>query len=231
MDIPKLNSSQRAILDLFKYRGTQTIARLADVLGLNVETIREHVRRLAQEGLVRREGTRSEGRGRPEIEYGLTADAERLFPRREPEVLRLLAEYLRREDHQDVLEGFFDEWIDERKSAAAERVAGLFGRDRLDEVADILSELGFMAVVDDEADGPPRLRLCHCPLRSLVDATKMPCRVEIGLVQELLGADLVRETYIPAGDASCSYATPMTEAAAPDHHRERPVSPGRGFDG
>lgn len=207
MDIPKLNSSQRAILDLFKYRGTQTVPRLAEVLGLNVETVREHVRRLAQEQLVRREGTRSEGRGRPEIVYGLTADAERLFPRREPEILGRLAAYLRREEHQDVLEGFFDEWIHERKAAAMDRVTGLSGRDRLDEVADILSELGFMAVVDDEAEGPPRLRLCHCPLRSLVDATKMPCRVEIGLVQELLGAELTRETYIPAGDASCSYTT------------------------
>lgn len=207
MDIPKLNSSQRAIVDLIKYRGRHTIPGLSEVLDLNVETVREHVRKLAQQELVRREGTRSEGRGRPEIVYGLTEHAERLFPRREPEILRLLAEYLQREEHQDVLEGFFDEWIDERKAAASERVAGLSGRDRLDVVADILSELGFMAVVDDAADGPPRLRLCHCPLRSLVEATKTPCRVEIGLVQELLGADLIRETYIPAGDASCSYTT------------------------
>lgn len=212
MDIPKLNSSQRAILDLIKYRGTQTIPRLSAVLGLNVETVREHVRRLARAELVRREGKRSEGRGRPEILYGLTAEAERLFPRREPEILRRLAEYLRREEHQDVLEGFFDEWIRERRAAAVERVADLSGRDRLDEVANILSELGFMAVVDEEADGAPRLRLCHCPLRSLVEATKVPCRVEIGLVQELMGADLTRETYIPAGDASCSYTT---EVAVP----------------
>ena len=176
------------------------------------ETIREHVRGLAQEDLVRREGTRSEGRGRPEILYGLTVEAEHLFPRREPEILRRLADYLHRQGHQDVLEGFFDEWIDERKAAAVERIAGLTGRDRLDEVADILSELGFMAVVDDETHGSPRLRLCHCPLRSLVDATKMPCRVEIGLVRELLGADLTRKSYIPAGDASCSYA--MEDAAS-----------------
>ena len=210
MEIPKLNSSQRAIVDLVKYRGRHTIPGLSEVLDLNVETVREHVRKLVQEELVRREGTRSEGRGRPEIVYGLTAHAERLFPRREPEILRLLAEYLQREEHRDVLEGFFDEWIDERKAAATERVAGLSGRDRLDEVADILSELGFMAVVDDEADGPPRLRLCHCPLRSLVEATKKPCRVEIGLVQELLDAELKRETYIPAGDPSCSYTTETT---------------------
>jgi predicted ArsR family transcriptional regulator len=83
-------------------------------------------------------------------------------------------------------------------------VSHLSGEERLDAVAELLSDYGFMAVVDRETDSP-RLRLCHCPLLSLVEETRIPCRAEIGFVRELLGEELTRETYIPAGDASCSY--------------------------
>jgi len=207
MDIPRLSGSQRAILDLAKAWGEATIPRLAEALALNVETVRGHLKGLVEAGLAERVGSRSEGPGRPEIVYRLTAAAERLFPRLEPELLQGLAEYLRRTRHQGLLNDFFEEWMAERREAATSRVAGLAGRARLEEVAAILSELGFMAVVDDEpgAGEEPRLRLCHCPLRSLVDATRIPCRAEVGLVGELLGRELQRETYIPAGDAACSY--------------------------
>lgn len=205
METPELNTSQRAILDLLKHRGNLTVPRLAEALALNVETVRGHVNGLVREDLVRREDSIRDGPGRPEIVFGLTADAERLFPRREAEILRRLAEFLRRNDHQSVLDEFFDEWIAERRLEALARVDGLEGRERLDEVASLLSELGFMADVEDAPAGGPSLRLCHCPLRGLVEATRMPCRVEIGFVRELLGEDLVRESYIPAGDASCSY--------------------------
>jgi hypothetical protein len=40
-----------------------------------------------------------------------------------------------------------------------------------------------------------------------VDVTRIPCGAEIGLLAELLDDRLARVSYIPAGDASCSYET------------------------
>lgn len=74
------------------------------------------------------------------------------------------------------------------------------------EVARILTEEGFMAEVDTDPEGRELLRLCHCPMRSLVDVTKAPCRSELRSVREMLGRHLVRVSYIPAGDTSCCYA-------------------------
>jgi predicted ArsR family transcriptional regulator len=51
----------------------------------------------------------------------------------------------------------------------------------------------------------PVLRLCHCPIRDVVDVTRLPCRFEEELVAELLGSAITREEYIPDGQASCSY--------------------------
>jgi predicted ArsR family transcriptional regulator len=208
--------SQRAILETLKRSGEGTIPKIANALGLNVETVRDHLKTLAGMGLVERAGSLRKGPGRPEIVYALTTDADRLFPRREGEVLRALATHLRESGQESVLREFFDGFIGERRAESMARVAHLEGRERLDEAARILTELGFMALVEESPDGP-KLRLCHCPLRELVEVTKIPCRAEIGFVTELLGERLTRVSYIPAGDASCSYrgGTPCSSTFQP----------------
>jgi predicted ArsR family transcriptional regulator len=138
-----------------------------------------------------------------------------LFPRREAEVLRELALHLVRTGQEQILRDFFDAYVDARREAAMARVGPLEGRARLDEAARILTELGFMARVEEAPEGP-KLRLCHCPLRELVEVSTIPCRAEIGFVRELLGEGSSRVSYIPDGDASCSYRAKSLEGRVPD---------------
>lgn len=210
MIVTGYGESQNQILDHLKRRGPSTTSGIAETLDLNVETVREHLKSLGSDGLVRRAGKRGRGPGRPEIVFALTEAGERLFPNREGEVLRLLASFLEDEGQEALVERFFSEYAAGRREAALARVADLQGRDRLDEVARILTEDGFMAEVE-EGDRGPVLRLAHCPLRNVVEATRAPCRVEVGLVKALLGEDLARVSYIPHGDASCSYAVSAGE--------------------
>lgn len=202
--MPRRSESQRSILDALKREGAATVPELARSLGLNIETVREHLRTLTQQGLVRRAGSRRRGRGRPEVVHALTPAAEGLFPRREAETLRELGAYLVSIGEERVLRDFFKQAVASRRKEALERVRGLEGRERLEEVARIFSELGYMAEVHTR-DGVPELRLCHCPIRALVDATNVPCGAEIRLMTELWGERLTRATYIPAGHATCSY--------------------------
>ena len=205
MRTPGLGKSQQAILDALKRRGAATTPELAAALGRNVETVRDHLKVLVGHGLVVRAGRGGKAsRGRPEVAYRLAASAEALFPRREGETLRDFVTYLGATGNEALLGDYFDDLLGSRRQAVLARVEHLDGRARLDEVARILTELGFMATVD-ETDAGARLRLCHCPLRDLVAASRIPCRAEIGFVSELLGEPLTRERYIPAGDASCSY--------------------------
>jgi predicted ArsR family transcriptional regulator len=205
VNAPGLGESRRSILAALKRSGGATVPVLADVVGLNIETVRAHLKALVSQGLVARRGTRTSGPGRPEVMYGLTADAESLFPRREAELLRDLASYLEDAGRSDVLEGFFDSWIEGRRAESLRRVEGLEGLARLREAARILTEQGFMATVEEEA-GEPRLRLCHCPLRELVEVSTVPCRAEVRFVRELVGERLTRVSYIPAGAPACAYA-------------------------
>lgn len=204
MQPARMTPSHRALLDALKRRGRSGVPQLAEELGLNIETVRDHLKTLVARELVRREGAVRSGPGRPEIVYALTDAAEVLFPRREGEILRELGTYLVKGGNEQLLRDFFTQYIGKRREEVASRVAHLDGRARLEEVARIFSELGFMPVIE-EKDDTPRLRLCHCPLRDLVDATKIPCRAEIGFLAELLDERLTRVSYIPAGDDSCSY--------------------------
>ncbi len=192
--------SRRRLLEALKRRGDATLQELGAALGLSRETLREHVHALAADGLVARAGTRRGGPGRPEILYRLTARAEGLFPQRESEVLAELAAHLLARGRQEELRRFFAQRAGRRLGAARGRLAGLRGRRRLEEVARILSDEGYMAEVVNGA-----LRLAHCPLRGVVAVTRLPCRAELALVERLLGRKLRRTDYLPEGGASCSY--------------------------
>lgn len=211
-----LGHSQRDALEHLKRRGTSTVPALADDLGLNVETVRAHLRALQADGLVERVGRRRNGPGRPEVVYAPTGAADALFPNVEGSLLAELAAYLGRSGRGDVLDSFLEERLAARREASMRRLEGLDDDQRLDEVARILSEEGFMAVIAADDLGRRILRLCHCPMHNLVAATRAPCRVELGFVRELLGERLARVSYIPAGDASCSYrlGAPIAERVA-----------------
>lgn len=201
-----LGESQQRILEHLKRSGSGTIPVIAADVELNVETVRAHLRALDREGLVRRAGSRPKGPGRPEIVYELTAEADRLFPNREGELLQRLAAYLKESGHPELVGRFLEDYVDSKRAEGLARVADLEGEERFHEVARILSEEGFMAEVDRDGEGRPLLKLSNCPMRSLVSATRAPCRTELGFVQELLGEKLARVSYIPSGDSACCYS-------------------------
>lgn len=210
----KIGESQARILEHIKRRGPSTIPEIAAALDLSVETIRTHLRSLGSERLVGRQGRRRNGPGRPEIIYQLTEAAEDLFPNQEGKLLQSLAEYLAESGNATLLRAFFDDQVSRRREAVQRRLDGLEDRERLDEVARVLTEEGFMAEVVVGEDGAEVLKLCHCPMRNLVDVTREPCRAELGFIRALLGKRLARMTYIPSGDGACSYALGPTARAS-----------------
>lgn len=200
-----LGESQSELLDRIKRRGEATLAELETDTGLARETVRDHCKGLAGQGLVERAGLRRRGPGRPQVVYRLSPGAERLFPRREGALLRELAEFLVADGREALLERFFEARTRAKKAGLERRLAGLSGEVRLREVARILSQDGFVAEAATDPGGERRLRLCHCPLRDLVAVSDLPCRAEMDLVEELVGEPLARESFMPHGDSSCTY--------------------------
>ncbi|MFN7943015.1 MAG: DeoR family transcriptional regulator [Thermoanaerobaculia bacterium] len=203
---PGLGASQRTLLDLLKRRGEATLAEVETGLDVARETVRSHLVSLTAQQLVERSGVRRQGPGRPQVLYRLSAKGEALFPRREGEMLAQLARYLLESEHPEQLEEFFVAHTQAKRARLASRLEGLPAGERLTEIAGSLSAEGYLAEAE-LADGQPvRLRLCHCPLRDLVAVTQLPCRAEMGLVEDLLGRPLERTQFMPDGAASCTYS-------------------------
>lgn|SRR5512143_4162926 len=201
---PGLGETQRAILLLLKRLGPATQAEVGREVPFAPATLREHLRTLTAHGFVQRQGNRRGKRGRPEVVYALTRRGDALFPHGEAAVLRDLVVQLAEDGHLQLLERFFARRIAAQRPAALARVRGLDGAARFSEVAQILAEDGFMAQVEGSPTGPT-LRICHCPIRDLVDVTQAPCRYEQALIAELLGHPLERIEYLPEGRVSCLY--------------------------
>lgn len=202
----RIGDSQRRIIEHLKRHGSGTIPEMAAALDLSVETVRAHLGALGSERLVARRGQRSDGPGRPEIVYRLTERADALFPNQEGRILKELCLFLDERGQGPLVRTFFDDQVQRRRDAVKERLAGLDEHARAREVAQLLTAEGFMAEVDTDAEGRELLRLCHCPIGHLVEATKAPCRAELRFVREVLGKQLARVSYIPAGDSACCYA-------------------------
>jgi predicted ArsR family transcriptional regulator len=198
-------ATRERLLETLKRRGPATLGALAGVHRLALPTLRVHLAALEGDGLVSRVSVRSKGRGRPRHRYALTAEGHARFPQREGELLGEFARWLAAHGGEGEIRRFLEERVAAARPGARARLRGLRGRARLGEVARILSEQGFMAEVEAHPGKSGVLRLCHCPIRHLVGATRLPCRVELGFVEEMVGRSLERISYIPAGDSSCAY--------------------------
>lgn len=224
---PGLGASQRALLEALKRRGESTLAELEGSLDLAAETVRSHLQALVAQGLVERSGLLRAGPGRPRIRYRLSEAGDALFPRRDRELLRELAQHLIDTGRGALLEQFFTDRLRRKRAEAEARLTGVPEAERLEAVAGLLSEEGFLAEVVTDAAGR-HLRLAHCPLRELVEVSHLPCRAELALVGELLGRPLHRESFIPDGAPSCTYALgsakPPRPRSTPTARRRRTAS-------
>lgn len=203
---PGLGDSQRAILELLKSQSEHALGELQGELDLARETLRDHMKVLGALGLVERSGLRRGGAGRPEVLYRLTALGEELFPSQEGELLGELAAFLVERGGKELLETFFHERVARKRESSLSRLHSLPPTDRLEVVAKMLTAEGFLATATGTRAGEPRLCICHCALGKLVAVCDLPCQAEMALLEDLLGGRLERESYIPDGDAACTYA-------------------------
>jgi predicted ArsR family transcriptional regulator len=102
--------------------------------------------------------------------------------------------------------------------AARRRQAGTALRERLDAslppgasladrvrgLASIQDEAGYLSEALVDGDGI-RLVEHNCAVLGVAQGIPAACRAELDLFREILGADVVRERHIAAGDRCCEY--------------------------
>jgi predicted ArsR family transcriptional regulator len=210
------SSLRREILIHIRQAGPSSPDALAAALGASRTGILQQLHALEAAGLVIHSAEKH-GVGRPRHVYDVTADAQGLFPTDYGGFASGLVKAIEAVGGDDLVEQVFAarrrQIGDRIRRRMAERLpddASL--SDRVQALAVLQDEAGYLAEAVIDADGTLRLREHNCAIDKIARRTTAPCDAELALFRELLGDSVVRETHIASGDRCCTY---RIEAAGP----------------
>jgi predicted ArsR family transcriptional regulator len=200
---------RREILLRLRRHGPLSPDQIAAGLRASRTGVLQQLRGLEDAGLVTRQTVRH-GVGRPRHLYDVTTDAQDLFPSNYDGLAGGLLAAIAQIGGDDLVEQVFEarrrqigravrSRIDERVGPRATLV------DRVEQLAAIQDEQGYLADAHVEPDGTVVLREHNCAIYHVATDTAVACRAELELFRDVLGAGVVRETHIAAGDRCCTY--------------------------
>ena len=203
------SSLRRAILINIRQRGPMSPDALAVHLGASRTGVLQQLHSLEEAGLVSHQVERH-GVGRPRHRYDVTPDAQDLFPADYDGFAAGLLEAIAAVGGNDLLDEVFaarrQQLGDRLRGRLEERVAPDASlADRVRELAVLQHGAGYLAEAIVASDGTVRLREHNCAIFRVARDAGACCEAELALFRDVLGADVVRESHIAAGDRSCTY--------------------------
>jgi predicted ArsR family transcriptional regulator len=173
------NTRYAIYLELARSPRALATADIAESLGLHVNTVRPHLERMREVGLLDVQSDNRGAVGRPQHRYSLAADAPSLGL--EPPTHALLARMLLR---AAALGGTgAEEAADAGREQGRSDGARAVGRPCLDALVRELDRLGFDPAVAAGAEGAT-VGFAHCPFRELAEANPdLVCSLHRGLVE------------------------------------------------
>lgn len=208
-----LSDTKRRIVERLKRVESATATDLAAEFGLTDTALRQHLDALEEAGLVTRSMAEPAGRGRPPVHWQLAPAAGSAFPDRHGELTVDLLESVRSALGERALDRVIAARSDRQAGAYEESLAGVHRLgDRVQKLAEIRSDEGYLAEVRDDDDGMLLIEH-HCPIREAATACGALCKAELETFQRVLGPSVkvTRVQHVLEGDRRCAY---RVEAAA-----------------
>jgi iron-sulfur cluster biosynthesis transcriptional regulator SufR len=207
--------SQEQILYLLKTKGPLTAQALADRLQITAMGVRQHLKRLSEDGLVAHHDERS-GVGRPARHWSLTTRGNDRFPDSHSDLTVSLLESVRKVFGAKGMDKLIEARTREQAKLYREQIDGRRSIEhRLTALAEQRSTEGYMAEWHKAKDGSYMLVENHCPVCAAARFCQGLCRSELDVFQEVLGKDVVieRTDHLLAGARRCAYR--ITSAESP----------------
>lgn len=200
-------STRRAIVHILKTEGALTSVQLADRLGVTAMAVRQHLYELVLERFVTAD-ERPVPIGRPAKYWQLTPEADRLFPDAYAELNVSLVAAMRNTFGEKGLQRVLESRGTCQQVAYAKRITPSTPlKQKLQQLARIRSEEGYMAEVTANQDGSFLFVENHCPICAAATACQGLCTTELDLFRKVLGPDIEveRKEHIPSGARRCAY--------------------------
>lgn len=205
------------ILTAIKVNGSMTADLLATELGISPVAVRQHLTALEAEGHIRTSVERR-GLGRPVHRYAMTQEGDETFPRAYDRVANELLDEIRLDGGEDAVDSVFAARRERVKASSHSRFHGKPLAARVEEMARLQTEYGYMAKA--RPDGDDHLLVQHnCAICKVATNNPAACKHEHIMLQELAGseAEVTRETHILDGDTTCTYRIrPLNQTWQPE---------------
>ncbi len=197
-------STRKAILHFLKRRGEVDAKTVAKFCGVTTMAVGRHLLKLKTDGLIQ---TRSErrSRGRPAAVHSLSEDGDGQFPRDYAGLAIDVLSSLVQLDGQEKVRQVFRKRRTTMQARYRSRTKGKKFEERVQEVADVLTECGYMAEVETLGHGELLLTLCNCAIRDVAKRFPETCDEELCLIRSLADGKVTRVSHLLAGDRHCSY--------------------------
>jgi iron-sulfur cluster biosynthesis transcriptional regulator SufR len=201
------------ILFLLKTRAPLTAQVLARQIGITTVGIRQHLARLVEDGLIAHSDERRSV-GRPKRHWRLTEKGHGRFPDNHAQVTVELIGAVGRLFGEEGLDRLISERERDTLARYRQGLAGMTSlADRLDRLAGLRRDEGYMAEWRAESDGTFILVENHCPICAAARVCQGFCRSELAVFRAVLPDCAVeRVEHLLAGARRCAYR--VTAAAA-----------------
>ncbi len=206
MDTPvaDLSPTQRSVLVALKRLGEATADELAERLDISTSGVRQHLSALRSAGLIVAERERGQP-GRPADHYHATEAAEAVFVSSDVKLSIEILEQVE-EEAPELVGRIFER----RRARLAEQGRGrLDGKsidERIEVVAKLLDEQGYLADFEKLEAGTYRINLHSCAIWAVASVYRQACTAELGFIRDLLpDAEIDRISHKTAGAHSCVY--------------------------
>ena len=204
---PTTIRTRRAIVHLLKQEEALDAQTLAARLHLSAMAVRQHLYALQDERLVTyHEVPRPVGR--PAKLWQLTPAADRLFPEAYAELTVSLLASVTEAFGAAGLERLLDVRTRQQIAAYDQQMAGQTTlRQRVETLAAMRTDEGYMAEVQAQADGSFLLLEKHCPICAAAVACTGLCGTELEVFRAVLGPNVVieRTEHMLLGARRCAY--------------------------
>ena len=137
--------------------------------------------------------------------HSLTDDGDGQFPRDYAGLAIDVLSSLVQLDGQEKVRQVFRKRRATMQARYRSRTKGKKFEERVHEVADVLTECGYMAEVESLGHGELLLTLCNCAIRDVAKRFPETCDEELCLIRSLADGKVTRVSHLLAGDRHCSY--------------------------
>lgn len=198
--------TRRAILNLLKQEGAMDSQTLASHLEISAMAVRQHLYAMQDEELITYT-EESRTMGRPAKLWQLTQKADRFFPDGYAELTLGLIDSVVEAFGTEGLERLLDVRTTHQITAYQSQIEGQNLVEKLDALALLRTEEGYMADVHSLDDNSFLLVENHCPICAAATACTGLCARELEVFQTVLGEDVKveRTEHIIAGARRCAY--------------------------